>query len=134
MMLENVQSPLVEPVTESDLLMMLRATLDPEIEIVEQRQLTGGLFNTSYYLATRHPDHAIILRIAPAASKHNTLFDYEKTMMAAEPAIYDLMRGVGIPVPDVLAIDTAQRVIPRHYILLDYLKTTPMNDPAVPEA
>jgi fructosamine-3-kinase len=130
-MLETVQSPLIEPVTATDLIAILQATLDPQIELVEHRQITGGLFNTSYYLTTRAPAHEIILRIAPAAHKHTTLFDYEKTMMAAEPAIYDLMRDAGIPVPEVLALDTTGRVIPRQVILLRYLASTPMNDPTI---
>ena len=133
-MLENVQSPLIEPVTEPDLSAILRATLDPGIELVQHRQLTGGLFNTSYYVVTRHPRHEIILRIAPSEQKHATLFDYEKTMMAAEPAIYDLMRGAGVPVPDVLAVDATGYVIGRQAILLRYLDSTPMSDPVIPKA
>ena len=135
-MLETIQSPLIEPVAESELVTLLRATIDPDIELVQHRQLTGGLFNTSYYLATRRPDHKeceSILRIAPSASKHDTLFDYEKHMMTAEPAVYDLMRDADIPVPEVIAIEPSGRVIPRHFMLLRYLDTIPMNDPTVPE-
>lgn len=132
-MLESVQSPLVEPVSEADLVAILRVSLDIGIELVQHRQLTGGLFNTSYYIETQHPNHEIILRIAPSEQKHNTLFDYEKTMMTAEPAIYKLMREQGVPVPDVLAIDATGRVIPRHVILLRYIDSIPMNDSTIPD-
>lgn len=132
-MLETVHSPLIEPVTESDLIAILRTCLDPGIELVQHCQITGGLFNTTYYLVTHRPDHEIILRIAPSEQKHTTLFDYEKTMMAAEPAIYALMRRGGVPVPDVLAHDSTGRVINRQVILLRYLDSTPMNDPAIPD-
>lgn len=129
----NTQSPLTEPVIEADLLAIVRASFNHDTELVEHRQLTGGLFNTSYYLATQNPQREVIVRIAPSEVKHSAMFNYEKTMMQSEPVVYDIMHDNGLPVPDVIAMDATGTVISRQYILLDYLDTTPMNDPSVPD-
>lgn len=130
-MLHEIKSPLVERVSVGRLWMMLRAAFGAEIELIEQRRLTGGLFNTSYYLRTRQPDLQTIVRIAP--SNRDVLFDYEQRMMAAEPVALAKIGEAGVPVPEVLAVDTSHRILPRDYMFLRYLDAVPMTDPAVLE-
>ena len=92
----------------------------------------GGLFNTSYLIDLSHPRQKVVLRVAP--SNQAVLVDFEKRMMAAEPAIGAMMRAAGVPVPEVLWIDTSHQVIARDYILLEYVDALPMNAPSVPES
>lgn len=125
-------TPLYAPLTQAELDAVIASAFGSQVQLNACRPAQGGLFNTSYRIETSHPHQKAVLRVAPA--NQSVLVDFEKSMMAAEPAIYALLREAGVPTSNVLFIDTTHRVIPRDYILVDYIDAVPMNDPSVPEA
>jgi aminoglycoside phosphotransferase (APT) family kinase protein len=125
-------TPLYAPITDSEILAVTQAAFGSKTQLDRARPAKGGLFNTSYVIETSHPSQKAILRVAPA--NQAVLVGFEKTMMAAEPAIYNLMRAAGAPIPQALFIDTTHKIIPRDYIFIETIDAVPMNDPTVPES
>ncbi len=128
----NLFTPLYAPLAETELGAVVSRAFGPQAHLNSCHPASSGLFNTSYVIETSHPRQKAVLRVAP--SNQAVLVNFEKTMMAAEPAIYAMMRQAGAPIPEVLFIDTTRRVIPRDYIILEYVDAVPMNDPSVPES
>jgi aminoglycoside phosphotransferase (APT) family kinase protein len=124
-------TPLYEPVSEDKIKEILRVAFGKDVLLERYHPATGGFFNTSYWIETSTPYLKTILRIAP--SNLGLLVGFERTMMSAEPVIYDLMRGAGLPVPAVLYTDTSHRVIPRDFIFLEFIDAVPMSRDIVPE-
>lgn len=121
---------LIEPVADGALRAIVAKTLGPSADLQESRLLKGGQFNTAYYLETRRPDRRLVLRVAPPDDRH--LFRYERGMMAAEPWIYARLAEAGVPVPDVVALDTSRSIVGRVYIVHEFVDALPSNDARVP--
>lgn len=100
--------------------------------ITECRLLKGGLFNTTYHVRTDADSNGIILRVAPI--NQHLLFDFEQSMMAAEPRFYQLLEAKGIPTSKVLHHDNSFNIIKREFIVYEYIHSIPLNDASVPEA
>lgn len=100
-------------------------------EIKTFKILSGGMFNTTYFIETVNPSEKLVLRVAPI--RQELLFDFEKNMMSAEPGIYELLRANNIPVPKVIKYDDSCKIIPRHYIVIEYVEGIPLNAPSVPK-
>jgi len=98
-------------------------------KITECRIMKGGLFNTTYYIATDADAAGIVLRVAPV-NKH-LLFEYEKTMMSAEPLFHRLLSEKQVPTSKILKYSAAGDVIEREYIISKYIPSVPMNDPSL---
>jgi aminoglycoside phosphotransferase (APT) family kinase protein len=130
MVFPNEMSGLFDPVTEDAIRDLARAAFGAGAEPVRIDPLHRGLFNTSYYVETRNPRVRAILRIAPA--KRELLLEYEKSMMAAEPAIYDMMRRAGAPVPPVLWIDTSHIRLSRDCMFMEWVDAVPLDHASVP--
>ncbi|MBY0118534.1 aminoglycoside phosphotransferase family protein [Paenibacillus sp. FSL H8-0317] len=90
--------------------------------------LQGGLFNTTYRIHLEHTSYTdVILRLAPergemaAGSAGDPLFSFERTMMAAEPIVYEYYRKAGIPAPNIIACDDSGSIIPRTYMFMAFI-------------
>ncbi|MBT2283274.1 aminoglycoside phosphotransferase family protein [Paenibacillus polymyxa] len=90
--------------------------------------LQGGLFNTTYRIQLEHTSYTdVILRLAPergemvAGSASDPLFSFERTMMAAEPIVYEYYRKAGIPAPNIIACDDSGSIIPRTYMFMEFI-------------
>jgi aminoglycoside phosphotransferase (APT) family kinase protein len=94
------------------------------------RLLEGGLFNTTYHIKTDGDRDGVVLRVAPV--NQQLLFDFEKSMMSAEPIFFQMLAEHKIPTSEVVHYDSSFSVIEREYILFRYIPSLPMNDPAVP--
>jgi aminoglycoside phosphotransferase (APT) family kinase protein len=92
--------------------------------------LEGGLFNTSYQVETDAESGAIILRAAPV--NQHLLFDFERSMMSAEPLFYQLLQDHGIPSSAVIHYDNSFQVIEREYIIYRCIPSIQMDHPSVP--
>ncbi len=92
--------------------------------------LKGGLFNTTYLVKTDSDSNGIVLRVAPI--NQHLLFDFEKSMMAAEPLFCKLLQDKNIPTSKVIHYDNTFNVIDREYIIFKYIRSVPMNDTSVP--
>jgi len=92
--------------------------------------LKGGLFNTTYLVKTDSDRFGIVLRAAPI--NQHLLFDFEKSMMAAEPLFFKMLQDKNIPTSKVIHYDNSFNLIDREYIIFEYIQSIPMNDPSVP--
>jgi fructosamine-3-kinase len=92
--------------------------------------LSGGKFNTTYKINTNEEPDGIILRVAPI--NQALLFDFERTMMAAEPLFYQLLQAHNIPTSEVIYFDDSLSIINREYIVFKYIQSVPLNDVSVP--
>lgn len=110
---------------------VIRAADLPQAESWTYTLLQGGLFNTTYLLKKEDCEPQYVLRVGPINTE--LLMDFEKTMMTAEPYIYNLLADRGIPVPRVIRMDDSKEVLSRTYILMERVEGIPLNDPSVPK-
>lgn len=120
---------MIEAVTRYELAAMVRASFGKNARVVHCEMNKGGLFNASYRIKLKSPDTETILRVAPTAV--DRMLRYERTMMLAEPRIYDLMRSAGVPVPRVLFVDGSRSIVLRDYIFLSYVDGVGLDDSSV---
>lgn len=102
-----------------------------DARITDCTLMKGGLFNTTYHVKTEADSNGVVLRVAPV--NQHLLFDFEKSMMAAEPIFFKLLEDKKIPTSAVIHYDNSLNMIDREYILFRYIPSLPMNDPAVPK-
>jgi aminoglycoside phosphotransferase (APT) family kinase protein len=122
---------LVKFVSEDQVLAMIRASFGDQTEITCCHPILGGQYNTLYDIETQNPDHHVVLRIAPSSDL--PLRRYERTMMLAEPHMYDLLRNAGVPTGKILSTDGSRTIIDRDYLIMDFIEAVPVNHPSVPE-
>ncbi|MFD0713402.1 phosphotransferase family protein [Paenibacillus sp. GCM10027626] len=99
---------------------------------VEAIPLKGGLFNTTYKLIFHSSNRELVLRAGPV--NRHLLLPFEHDLMSAERRVYDLLTQKGIPCPKVIVCDTTKLMIDRDYMITEYLPSTPLSDPSIPEA
>lgn len=126
----NFGSNIYKPLEANELARIVRHSIDRSATIVESRLMSGGLFNTTYYVQTANPAKRLVLRVAPI--RKELLFDFEKVMMGIEPLMYARMREAGVPIPTVVCHDNTCSVISREYIIVEYLDSMPLSDPSFP--
>ena len=95
-------------------------------------QVDGVQFNTCYHVRISNPDVEAILRIAPPDEK--PLFSYERTMMSAEPHIYDMIRAAGVPMPEILSLDLSRTASSRPFMFVKFIDSVRLNDPSIPQS
>lgn len=110
--------------------------------------LQGGLFNTTYRIQLEHTAITdVILRLAPEyiqplqptnekgeqLTERDPLFSFERTMMAAEPVIYEHYRVAGIPAPEVLACDDSAQDVPRTYMFMAFIPSVQLDHASIEE-
>ena len=122
----NENSRIFKAVDEYSLTRIIQHVFDRDTVVAEAKLREGGLFNTTYLVTTKCPDQNVIIRFAP--SRQELLFQFEREMMAKEPWIYEQLRRVGIPVPRILAFDDSYRIIPRSYVVLEYVAGIPLHE------
>jgi len=101
-----------------------------DTKIIDCSLMKGGVFNTTYLVKTDSEKNGIVLRVAPV--NRHLLFDFERSMMSAEPLYYKLLQENNIPTSDVICYDSTYRIIDRQYIIFKYIRSIPMNDISVP--
>ena len=122
---------LYQEVTPAEIAKVISAVYGRDTKITACTLLKGGVFNTTYRVQTNRSRDGIVLRAAP--TNRHVLFDFERSMMSAEPLFYQLLHDHGIPSSTVVAYDNGRQVIDREYIIFEYIPSLPMNDPQVPE-
>ncbi|WP_440118747.1 phosphotransferase family protein [Paenibacillus sp. QZ-Y1] len=103
--------------------------------------LQGGLFNTTYRIQLEYASYTdVILRLAPergempAGSGSDPLFSFERTMMAAEPIVYEYYRKAGIPAPNMIACDDSGLIIARTYMFMEFIPSKQLDHSSISEA
>jgi fructosamine-3-kinase len=128
--LTRADGPLHAALAEAEIAALVAAAFGEQARVRSCRPLPGGLFNTSYELWIDHPVLHVMLRAAP--TDQDALHAFERQMMRREPAIAHLMSSAGIPVPEILWIDSSRRVVPRDCIFLRYIDGVPLSHPSIP--
>ncbi|WP_145319130.1 phosphotransferase family protein [Paenibacillus xylanexedens] len=102
--------------------------------------LQGGLFNTTYRIQLEHASYTdVILRLAPERAEHSDtsvrdpLFSFERTMMAAEPVVYEYYRKAGIAAPNIIACDDSGSIIPRTYMFMEFIPSKQLDHSSISE-
>lgn len=94
-------------------------------EVCSARLLTGGLFNTTYFVDTAGCG-PVVLRVGPV--NRHLLMPFEHSLMEAEQRVYTLCRKKEIPVSEVLAADTSKTILDRDFMIVRYIPGRPMSE------
>ncbi len=124
----NVDSKLFQVLSDNELFAIMHAVFGNE-EIRRAELLEGGLFNTTYRVETSV--HDVVLRMGPV--HRELLLPFERNLMEAEAYVDRPCLNYGIPASRVLCCDTSRRVVDRDYMVVEYIDSIPMSDPAIPE-
>jgi aminoglycoside phosphotransferase (APT) family kinase protein len=124
-------SKIFKELTQTEISQVVNDLCGNHTKILDCVLLKGGVFNTSYLVKTNRDRNGMVLRVAPV--NRHLLYDFEKSMMSAEPLFYQLLQAKGIPTSEVMHYDNTYEVIDREYIIFKYIRSVPMNDRRVPE-
>ena len=98
-------------------------------ELLHAEPLSGGLFNTTYRLETRQ--RKVILRLGPV--NRHLLLPYERSLMAAEGDILELLQHSGIPTSRILALDLSRSLFDRDVMVVECLEAVSMSAVELPK-
>lgn len=93
-----------------------------ETDIFDSYLLDGGMFNTTYRLDVG--GSAYVLRMGPV--NRHLLLPFERTLMTGEVEFYRLCRKAGLPVSEVVALDTNRDIVDRDYMIVRYVQNIGM--------
>ena len=116
-------SSLYRELTPEELSTVITAALNTGI--VSARLLTGGLFNTTYFVDTEGCGR-VVLRVGPV--NRHLLMPFEHHPMEAESQAYALCERQGVPVSQVLALDTKKQWIGRDVMIVRYIPSRPLSE------
>lgn len=116
-----MKSSLYRELTPDELAKVVALAL--HTEILSSRLLSGGLFNTTYLVDTQGMGK-VVLRVGPV--NRHLLMPFEHRLMEAECEAYALCRQQGIPVSEVLALDTEKKWIGRDVMIVRYIPSLPL--------
>lgn len=92
----------------------------------DAKLISGGLFNTTYYINITSSNKEIILRVGPV-NKHLVL-PFEENLMKSEEYVYKLCNENNIPCSNILLCDTDKKIINRDYMIVEYIKSKPLSE------
>lgn len=121
---------LVTPVSQDELEGICKSAFGDDMTLTYNAQVDGVQFNTCYHIKIENPDEEAILRIAPPDDK--PLFSYERSMMLAEPHIYDMIRAAGVPMPEILTLDASRTASARPFMFVKFINSVRLNDASIP--
>jgi aminoglycoside phosphotransferase (APT) family kinase protein len=139
--MSTTKSGLHQTITAEKLHQLVENTFGTATIVKDFVLLQGGLFNTTYRIQLEHASHTdVILRLAPergdmpSGSASDPLFSFERSMMSAEPVVYEYYRKVGIPAPNIIACDDSGLIIPRTYMFMEFISSKQLDHPSILEA
>lgn len=119
----NKQSNLFEEVSVEKIREIFRSCLK-EQQIQTAQLMSGGLFNTTYYVEYGAAYKKAILRLGPV--NRHLLMGFEDNLMEAEEYVYSICKKIGIPCSNVLACDTSKQIIDRDFMIVEYIPSIVM--------
>lgn len=96
-----MKSSLFREITDCELRSLVSKSL--HTELVSAHLLTGGLFNTTYFVETEKHGKTV-LRVGPI--NRHLLMPFEHHLMEAEELVYSLCAAHGVPASEIIAADT----------------------------
>lgn len=145
---QKQNSGLHSPISAKVLHALVHQHFGDHVVVKQFGLLQGGLFNTTYRIQLEHTAITdVILRLAPERVQPlqrtnendeqpvqcDPLFSFERTMMAAEPVIYEHYRKAGIPAPEVLACDDSTQDVPRTYMFMAFIPSVQLDHASIEE-
>jgi aminoglycoside phosphotransferase (APT) family kinase protein len=124
-----VDSSLLHPASERELLALVRRALEPSAEVVSSCLLRGGKFNTTYRVATASPARDLVIRLAPL--RQDLLYRFERKLMRVEADLYPRLEARGVPVPKVVLHDPSKTVVGREVLITEFIPGLPLDQIAL---
>lgn len=92
----------------------------------KERLISGGLFNTTYYIEIPEKSKKVILRVGPV--NRDLLMPFELNLMKGEEYVYKLCKNNRIPCSNVLLCDTEKKIINRDYMMVEYIDSKALSE------
>ena len=103
------------PITEDELLTLVRHCFGSRAEVAQWSELTGGTYSATYRVLLRGgPD--LVLKVAPPPGLK--LLTHEVHLMRTEVDFYTRAAAAGVPVPRVWRADLDRRVLDADYLFM----------------
>ena len=112
----EIKSSLYRELSESELQQVISTAL--HTTFTDYRLLTGGLFNTTYFVDTVDCGK-VVVRMGPV--NRHLLMPFEHQLMRTEAMFYDLCRAGGVPVSEVLFLSTDKSILDRDIMIVRYI-------------
>lgn len=94
---------------------------DVDVESIDE--LKGGMFNSAYVIRLKQDINGFgknfVLKVS--VSPTTKVLTYEKDLMDTEVLVYKKLSAAGIPVPQIIAEDFSQTIIPYNYFMMTKL-------------
>ncbi|MDY3207212.1 fructosamine kinase family protein [Clostridium baratii] len=97
----------------------------------KERLISGGLFNTTYYIEIPEENKKVILRVGPV--NRDLLMPFELNLMKGEEYVYKLCENNKIPCSNVLICDTEKKIINRDYMMVEYVDSKALSEIKISE-
>lgn len=97
----------------------------------KERLISGGLFNTTYYIEIPEKNKKVILRVGPV--NRDLLMPFELNLMKDEEYVYKLCKNNKIPCSNVLLCDTEKKIINRDYMIVEYVDSKALSEIKISE-
>lgn len=97
----------------------------------KERLISGGLFNTTYYIEIPEENKKVILRLGPV--NRDLLMPFELNLMKGEEYVYKLCENNKIPCSNVLLCDTEKKIINRDYMMVEYVESKALSEIKISE-
>lgn len=117
-----MKSSLFRELTDDELRFLVSKSL--HTELISAHLLTGGLFNTTYFVETEKYGKTV-LRVGPI--NRHLLMPFEHHLMEAEEYVYSLCAAHGIPESEIIAADTSKTLIDRDFMFVRYIPSRAMS-------
>lgn len=88
----------------------------------EAKLLDGGMFNTTYRIDIAGEGY--VLRMGPV--NRHLLLPFERKLMTGEVEFYRICRETGLPVSEVVALDTKRDLVDRDYMIVRFVENVGM--------
>lgn len=96
--------------------------------VKEYKLLNGGMFNTTYSVQLENRK-LVILRIGPV--REDVLLPFELHLAEAELYSCELLKNTGISSNCPIVSDFSKEIIPRKYIIFEYIQGVTLFDKSV---
>lgn len=120
------KSLLFKPLSENEINKIMREHFSCEAESF--KLLKGGMFNTSYLVKLENGIRAV-LRVSP--EREDILLPFDKNLNRAELYACELLEREGIPTNKPITADFSREIIPRDYVIFEYINGFPLSSKSV---
>lgn len=107
-----------QPIEQSHLIAMCRRAFGEDIQIKSAKELSGGLYNTTYLIRIGGMQ-PVILRASPAVTRQ---FRLEKNLLRNEYASLPFLAPIAPLLPHILMADFTHQILERDYVFQTYME------------